>query len=487
MTEFTLNSVEFMNHARECVRAYSTLFKQGWVALNEKCFGDKPFSEKQAEQIKKSLTGLAAPLDQQNAVSNKSAEPNKYAEPDKNNSTSFVLTQILLTTRSRLINPSLMSATQEQSKPTDGEWLLALLALDEQRRNPWLSLMAARCREAGVMSDTDVLVKLVSELGEAAQWVTPILQTAIDLKTSPSPLAELERELIGHSLDENAAIPSLVRILREAFLLAQLQQQNLDSIEPIKAIDISGKAFSDNWCAGRLLALPEMASEPSTLKVCSVNTPQLILQSMTENPDAHAGAETGNSVETTFDYLHRQPWTMLLSLVIFTQDAWAAEQRGGLLLECPAGQNAYAPNAIQVLVQGSEGDEVAIGSLAEWLLALLDDIGMGCYPYTPDARELNQQLSPLLGELLNHQLWQYRDGSSGRLGYYQIHPTFSDACYSLPLSPLFGRKSKALQHSIKTCTLQLREAKLLLTASATKNTKTKSELNKIKTGAAHGF
>ncbi|MCO1333155.1 hypothetical protein MO867_02260 [Microbulbifer sp. OS29] len=476
MTEVALKAVESVIHTRECVRAYSTLFKQGWVALS-----DKRFSERQAEQIKKSLTGLAAPLALQNAAANKNAEP------DKNNSTSFSLTQTLLAARSRLINPSLMSATQEQSKPADGEWLLALLALDEQWRNPWLNLMAARCREAGAMSDTDVLVKLVSELGEAAQWVTPILQTANDLKTSPSPLAELERELIGHSLDENAAIPSLVRILREAFLLVQLQQQNLNSIEPIKTIDGSSKAFSDNWCAGRLLALPSMASEPSTLKACSENTPQLILQSLPKSPDAHAGVDTGNSVETTFDYLNRQPWAMLLSLVIFTQDAWAAEQRGGLLLECQAGQNAYAPNAIQVLVQGSEGDEVAIGSLADMLLALFDDIGMGFYPYTPDALDLSQQLSPLMGELLNRQLWQYRDGSSGRLGYYQIHPTFSDACYSLPLSPLFGRKSKALQHSIKTCALQLREAKLLLAASATKNTKTHSELNTINTGAAHGF
>jgi hypothetical protein len=454
MAELVASSVETLKEARQGVRLYSLLFTHGWVALQD--------DNEAADKFKACLTNLAAPI--QYSSSNDSNHD--AIQSTENAPFAFALTQNLIAARSRLINPSLKNTVQDKS--SDGEWLMALLALNQDWRTPWLNLMAARCCEAGLMSDASVLVKLITILGEAAQWVLPQLQKANSPKIAPSPLAELERELIGHSLDENAAIPSLVRILREAFLLTQIQTQNAGSVS----------AFGDNWCAGRLLALPFQ-----TLGNSSTNSPQVILRTLAA--DAQTKAESTQSQEEAIDYLNRHPWAMLLSLLAFTQDAWAAEQRGGLLLECPQGQNAYAPNHIQVLVQGSEGDEIAIGSLADVLLALLNELEIGIYPHIPNAQELSHQLSPLIGELLNRKLWQYRDGSSGRLGYYHIHPVFSDACYSLPLSPVFGRKSKALQQSIKACALHLREAKLLMAAASGS---LDTPINIIKsTGVAHGF
>ncbi|WP_124102078.1 hypothetical protein [Pseudomonas aeruginosa] len=62
-------------------------------------------------------------------------------------------------------------------------------------------------------------------------------------------------------------------------------------------------------------------------------------------------------------------------MLVFAQDAWRAENRGGLLLELPAGQNAFAPAEIAVTVIGTEGDEVRCGTLADLLLGMLARLG----------------------------------------------------------------------------------------------------------------
>lgn len=82
----------------------------------------------------------------------------------------------------------------------------------------------------------------------------------------------------------------------------------------------------------------------------------------------------------------------------------AAEQRGGLLLTLPAGQNAFAPGQINVAVQGIEGDEVSLGSLAEFLVLLLGELNIPLYPAldanTESINRLNRVLSSFIAELL---------------------------------------------------------------------------------------
>ena len=358
--------------------------------------------------------------------------------PLRNNedNSGFALSQILLDSRSRLDN--------------DGEWCLTLLALNEKHREHWLDLIAARCREAGQMSDVQALVRRITDLGNAAEWVLPLMRSGKHAQLATGPLADLERDLLGHSLDENAAIPSLIRIIWEAHRLHQLQQTPLPAIKPI---DPEGKQFADNWCHGRLLTLPGMHFPVS---------PKAMLTT--------SGMGSAQATNPQLSYLYQNPWVLLLCLLVFTQDAWAAEQRGGLHLDLPRGDNAFVPSRIQVAVEGVEGDEVAIGSLAEFILRLLQYLGIGLYPVTPTSADLQNRLSPVIGELLNRNLWQFQEGSSGRLGHYRIHPKFSDACYSLPLSSLFGRKSKALQQQIKECALILRQSQLAGARSEQQNT-----------------
>ena len=327
-----------------------------------------------------------------------------------------------------------------------GEWQLALLGLNPEVRVHWLNLAAARCREAGAMNDPQVLVKLIQQLGNASEWVFTQLENASNTtgatpQIAAGPLVQLERDLLGYSLNDNAAIPALCRILRACFKLHTLSEQT-EVLAPIQPVDTSAKQLANNWCRGRLLALPD-----ALLSEYSLNQP------LKPNADWLLVSRPVNDEAKLIERFAHQPWWFLLSLVSFVQDAWAAEQRGGLLLTLPAGQNAFSPAQVNVAVQGIDGDEVSLGSLAEFLMQLLGELNIVLYPEltnsAEDMQRLNRALSPLIAELLANKIWQFTEAGRGEPGHYRIHPDFSDACYSLPLAPLFGYKSQHLQQAIK--------------------------------------
>ncbi|WP_201776499.1 hypothetical protein [Thiopseudomonas alkaliphila] len=327
-----------------------------------------------------------------------------------------------------------------------GEWQLALLGLNPEVRTHWLNLAAARCREAGAMSDPQVLVKLIQQLGNASDWVLAQLEnTSVTTGATPQivagPLAQLERDLLGPSLNDNAAIPALCRILRACFTLHALSEQT-EALTPIQPVDISAKQLAHNWCQGRLLVLPD-----ALLSEYCLNQP------LKPNDDWLLVSRPVNDRAKLIERFAHQPWWFLLGLLTFVQDAWAAEQRGGLLLTLPAGQNAFAPSQVNVVVQGIDGDEVSLGGMAEFLLSLLGELNIALYPALTDSSEgiqqLNRGLSPVIGNLLAKKIWQFLEAGRGEPGQYRIHPEFSDACYSLPLAPLFGYKSQHLQQAIK--------------------------------------
>ncbi len=325
-----------------------------------------------------------------------------------------------------------------------GEWQLALLGLNEAIRSHWLGLAAARCSEAGSMNDPKVLIKLINQLGDASAWVLAVLEDKQTQPTiMPGSLSLLERELIGTSLNDNAATPSLFRVLRSAFILNSTAQKATDTLA-IPTIDASGKEPSQNWCAGRLLVVPS-----TLLKDVTPNQNWLLTE---QSP-------IDDKLPLT-ELFKQQPWLFLLSILVFTQDAWAAEQRGGLLLSLPSGQDAFTPTEVSVWVQGPEGDEVLLGSLADFLLAVLLQLQISLYPTQPNSSDLNRALGPLVACLLSQKLWQFKEGGRGELGFYSIHPDFGDACYSLPLFPIFGYKSPDLKKAIKESALRLREERL---------------------------
>lgn len=346
------------------------------------------------------------------------------------------------------LSAPLLNAYSELSQL--GEWQLALLGLNPEVRAHWLNLAAARCREAGAMSDPQVLVKLIQQLGNASAWVLAQLErTDAHPQIIAGPLAQLERDLLGHSLNDNAAIPALCRILSACFTLYTLSEQS-EVLAPIQPIDNTAKQLASNWCRGRLLALPESL-------LSEFNSKQPINPSLKPHADWLLVSQPVNAEATYIQHFAEQPWWFLLSLISFVQDAWAAEQRGGLLLTLPAGQNAFAPSQVNVAVQGIDGDEVNLGSLAEFLALLLSELNIALYPAlctvdgssADDMLRLNRALSPIVADLLAKKIWQFTEAGRGEPGQYRIHPEFSDACYSLPLAPLFGYKSQHLQQAIK--------------------------------------
>ena len=350
-------------------------------------------------------------------------------QPKKNDAETDIVSAFSLTA-------PLLDAFNDLSQ--SGEWQLALLGLNPDVRQHWINLAAARCQEAGTMSDTMVLVKFIQQLGNASEWVLAQLEsTATTPQIIAGPLAQTERDLLGHSLNDNAAIPALCRILRTSHTLFTVSEQN-EPPAPIQVVDVTAKQLTNNWCSGRLLALPNTLLDEHDLN---------------PNADWLLVSRSGHDNVPLTELFAQQPWLFLLSLIIFVQDAWVAEQRGGLLLTLPVGQNAFAPGQINVAVQGLEGDEVSLGSLAEFIVLLLGELNITLYPAldanTESINRLNRVLSSFIAELLAQKIWQFTEAGRGESGQYRIHTSFSDACYSLPLAPLFGYKSQTLQRAVK--------------------------------------
>ncbi|NEX23581.1 hypothetical protein G3480_25445 [Thiorhodococcus mannitoliphagus] len=198
--------------------------------------------------------------------------------------------------------------------------------------------------------------------------------------------------------EQAQATPLLVRVLAEASRLAQWQGDALASLDPL---DPAGIKTDQNWCKGRMVAVPQIPSA----------SPDYIL----------SGDWSGADGLPVMPWVLATPWAFLLAVVGYVQDAWTAEGRGGLLLGLPAGQHAYQPTEIQVLVAGPDGAEVLCGSLGGFLLRVISRLNMALFPFEPGESQINTRLSPLIGELLRRKVWRYREGLSGEQGFYQPH------------------------------------------------------------------
>lgn len=322
------------------------------------------------------LPSLVHPLD---AVSAGDQGDGKGVNNRVGDGAGWVISQRLLTVRPLLAN--------------DAELLCALLAQHMETREAWLAIAAGRCKEAGQVMGGAALVELVSGLDEAAMWVEAALKSSA---LHGSPYATFERELLGVSFEQAAALPALVRILAVAAQLAQFE----DVLPALPKVDTSGIQAHQNWVKGRLLALPFAAELSSKDRKPAIAAHVLLQGYLT--PVIPEG-------ESTMSWVLAHPWALLLSMLSYAQDAWRAENRGGLLLELPPSQNAFAPAEVAVTVIGAEGDEVRCGSLADVLLKTLARLGVACFPYQPTPAELNAQLSPLVGLLLKHSVWRYQD------------------------------------------------------------------------------
>ena len=280
------------------------------------------------------------------------------------------------------------------------------------------------------MKQPEPLVQLVTNLAGAVAWVEAMLPMA---KLAPTNLGELERKLFGTVAQSAQATPILCRVLAAAAWLHS-RRHPLPALRPV---DESGMRPDYNWCKGRLLELPR--TQPDEIHpIRQQGLQSYLLSGSIDKESPEAGDQ-----EPLF-WVLCNPWAFLLTSLVYAQDSWAAEQRGGLLLELPGGQNSFSPNQIQVLVADSAGNEQLCGSLAEFILRWLERRQVHLFPSTPKTSELDNRLGRVVQALLTRKVWRYSDGLSGQQGYYGINDTFADLCYRRLGSKIFQRYGKTI-------------------------------------------
>mgnify|MGYP003666458401 FL=1 len=315
-----------------------------------------------------------------------------------------------------VISQRLLSVRQQLN--SDAELVAALLATDTALREAWCQLMAARCREAGALTDPQVLIRLVSQLNGAAAWVVTCLEQNATPTLQATAYVALERQLLGASAEQNQITPTLTRVLAATSRLCQWQQQPLPAIDRVKD---DGSRPDINWCRGRLIQQPGHKASEFQYLLSGASALPLPTQLNQLSDRQHS--------LTVMEWVLANPWAYLLSLIVYEQNIWQVEAAGGLLLELPAGQSPQNPSEVLVLVANNDGDELECGHLGTFVRKILSSLNMAIFPAGIADNELNAELARVIGQLLNLKVWRYLEGLSGEQGYYQIHPDFSDACY----------------------------------------------------------
>ncbi|UTM56701.1 hypothetical protein L4174_012870 [Photobacterium sp. CCB-ST2H9] len=344
---------------------------------------------------------------------------------------------------------------------SSSQLVAAVLACDSRFRQPWLSLMAARCQEASELSDPLQLVERIHQLGAASEWVEASLAKA---SLSATPYSTIERELLGTQADSISALPILTRVLTTAYQLCLWRGQALPEIAPTA---LQGQRPDIDWVKGRLLPAPKASVKYNRYLLVSPSSSNASESHQSVSYDQQSFDQQGfdslpldavkKRSDLALDWVLGSPWALLLAAVTYEQDIWSSEGLGGLLLELPAGQSGYKPSLVQVLVLNKEGDEVLCGSLAQFVTRILAELSMALFPAAVSTQELDQQLGDVIELLIKRQVWQHRDGISGELDYYQINPQFADACYRMKGQRAFALYGKRLREAIRTQALRWRQ------------------------------
>ncbi|MBD1388976.1 hypothetical protein IC617_06000 [Neiella sp. HB171785] len=347
------------------------------------------------------------------------------------------------------------------SLQSDDELIAALLVTGSKEvlasqalQQAWCQLIAGRCNEASQLSDPQLLVNLVTQLDAAAEWVFSHKGNA-SLKATA--FAELERNLLGASAEQNQVTPTLARVLAVASQLSGWQQQELPCIDTIEQ---TGQRPDINWCHGRLIQRTnQKASEFQYVLNGMANQP--LPRNLQQLPQKELQL-------AVMKWVVANPWAYLLTLIVYEQYVWQMEASGALLLELPAGQSEMQPTAIQVLVANNDGDELYCGSFGAFVLKILSSLNMAIFPNGMTEAELNAELSQVISQLIQYKVWRFFDGLSGEQGFYQIDPDFSDVCYGRVGQPSFSRYAKNLRQAIRSQAIQWRsdsqmQAKLINT------------------------
>ena len=323
--------------------------------------------------------------------------------------------------------------------PDEHEVLIGLASCSPKLRVVWQSILAARLHEMGQRRDAESLCTAIAELDRAAEAVRQLLPQARLVATG---FGELENLLFGCAAEQGPAFPKLLRAIGRTS--PYVEGRVAPPVQPLPAVN--PLTPETNWVPNRLLRPPaelDSFSDGDT----SVLTGSLV------NLLARESDATDNAGTARLRWVLYRPWALLLAQVVFTQEAWAAEQNAGsLALELPEDQeNRFdAPARVNIVVTRPTGEEIDCGPLSGLIKRVLRQLGVTLLLREDHLKDLDAQFAGVIRQLLQRQIWKHESrGVKGQRSCYRIHPEFSVDCYRIFGAKYFNRGCSRLTAAIR--------------------------------------
>lgn len=241
--------------------------------------------------------------------------------------------------------------------PDTHEVIIALASCQPKLRTAWQSIIAARLHEMGQRRDAELLCAAITELDRAAEAVRKLLPQA---RLAATGFVELENQLFGCPAEQGPAFPKLLRAIGRTS--PYVEGRVAPPVQPLP--DINPLTPETNWIPNRLLRPP---AETNSF----TDGPTSVLTGSLADLLARESDASDTSGTARLRWVLYRPWALLLAQVVFTQEAWAAEQNAGLFgLELADDQEAHfdAPARVNVVVARPTGEEIDCGSLGDHVL-----------------------------------------------------------------------------------------------------------------------
>jgi len=311
----------------------------------------------------------------------------------------------------------------------DNEVLIGLAACSPKLRTAWQSIIAARLHEMGQRRDADSLCAAITELDRAAEAVRQLLPQS---KLAATGFGELENLLFGCPAEQGPALPKLLRAIGRTS--PYVEGRVAPPVQPLP--DVNPLTPEANWVPNRLLR------PPAELDSFSDGETSVLTGSFVDLLARESDA-TDTPGTARLRWVLYRPWALLLAQVVFTQEAWGAEQNAGsLALELPEDQeNRFdAPARVNVVVTRPTGEEIDCGPLVGLIQRVLRQLGVTLLLREDDLKDLDAQLAGVIHQLLQRQIWKHESrGVKGQRSCYRIHPEFSVDCYRIFGAKYFNR------------------------------------------------
>jgi hypothetical protein len=340
--------------------------------------------------------------------------------------------------------------------PNDIEAIAAVFACLPELRAAWLRIVAARLREAGKRRDAVELCQAISTLRDASDRVREISSKS---SLEPTSFGKLETELFGEAAHQAVVSPKLLRVIGATAWLVEgagIIKGKLPAIAPVDPL-----VPKVSWCGGRVIQLPSPSGKIIAAGSGNVETPTASASSLSYvlrgdcSPlsDDERAAEDSPWRELMRWVLYR-PWCMLLAQIVFTVEAWSAEQISGqMTLELAEDQisNPYEPKRVDVVVTTPDGSEILCGSLGQLMVRVLDRLQVTLLARDEEVERLDERLAGVIRLLLERKVWRFDPrGAGGSRPGYLIDDDFSTSCYRAFGSKYFYRAGSVLTAAIRS-------------------------------------